>query len=270
MSDVVAVRPPEGTPCWVSLIARDMAVTQDFYGPLLGWQFQSGPQRIGPYRRATLAGARVAGVGVLTDHERLPVGWTTYFAADSADEVAQRVAERGGTVAVGPLNSDGAGRLLIATDPEGAVFGVWQGREHVGAAQTTQPGTFGWNELLSRDAPALARFYANVFRPATADASTSSGTDTASGRQEAAARIRLEVDGRPVATVRDADDLLPPGAQTRWMTVFRVSDVSATMRHAEQLGGAVVLAPTADGPDITTGTLVDPQGAVFRVRSSSE
>ena len=31
-----------GTPCWVSLVARDLDTAEHFYGPLLGWEFIPG------------------------------------------------------------------------------------------------------------------------------------------------------------------------------------------------------------------------------------
>lgn len=49
-----------GTPCWVSLMVHGLAATQDFYGALFGWEFQPGPQQLGPYVRALLNGREVA------------------------------------------------------------------------------------------------------------------------------------------------------------------------------------------------------------------
>ncbi|GAA3071533.1 hypothetical protein GCM10020254_14150 [Streptomyces goshikiensis] len=34
-----------GAPCWVSLMARDLASAQEFYGAVLGWEFR--PTRLG-------------------------------------------------------------------------------------------------------------------------------------------------------------------------------------------------------------------------------
>ncbi len=36
-----------------------MATTQEFYGELFGWEFEPGPQQLGPYARALLDGQEV-------------------------------------------------------------------------------------------------------------------------------------------------------------------------------------------------------------------
>jgi len=62
-----------GTPCWVSLMVHGLAATQDFYGALFGWEFQPGPQQLGPYARALLDGYEVAGIGQLPPDRHLPI-----------------------------------------------------------------------------------------------------------------------------------------------------------------------------------------------------
>lgn len=96
---------PPGTPCWVSLMVHGMATTQDFYGALFGWEFQPGPQQLGPYVRALLDGRQVAGIGQLPPDRHLPIAWTPYFASADADLTAETVRHCGGTVGVGPLDA---------------------------------------------------------------------------------------------------------------------------------------------------------------------
>ncbi len=42
-----------------------------------------------------------------------------------------------------------AGRVAFAADPNGAVFGIWQAKNHFGAAIVNEHGALNWNELLS-------------------------------------------------------------------------------------------------------------------------
>ena len=44
-----------------------------------------------------------------------------------------------------------AGRMTVAQDPTGAIFGVWQAGTHHGAELANEPGSFQWNELETRD-----------------------------------------------------------------------------------------------------------------------
>ncbi|MFD4658401.1 VOC family protein [Kitasatospora sp. NPDC058444] len=240
------LRLAQGTPCWVSLLTDDLPGARTFYGALLGWTYTPGPGQLGDYVRAELDGAPVAGLGVSTA-TGFPVQWTTYFAVDDADRTAQLVRECSGTVAVGPLQAERAGRMAIAADVSGAVFGLWQGEEHLGREAGREPGAPAWAELLTPDADGAAAFYSTVFgRPvrSTADETT------------------LLVQGRPVAGIRHRAELR--GHPPRWRTHFAVRDAALTARHTVELGGRVLVEPhdTARG---RAARLADPQGGHFSV-----
>lgn len=148
-----------GVPCLVSLMVHGMATTQEFYGELFGWEFQPGPRQLGPYARALLDGHEVAGIGQLPPDRHLPIAWTPYFASDDVNHTAESVRHCGGTVGVGPLDAGEAGRLVIASDPTGAVFGVWQTAAHLGTALHGVHGTPVWIELVTRDTESVVKFY---------------------------------------------------------------------------------------------------------------
>ncbi|GAA2749084.1 VOC family protein [Kitasatospora cinereorecta] len=251
----VKVRPAQGTPCWASLVTGDPEGAKAFYGALLGWEFTPGPATIGTYARATLNAAEVAGLGVAPPGAGHSVEWTTYFAVDDADEVSQRVRECGGTVAVGPLQAERAGRLAVAADLSGAVFGLWQGQEHPGWEVAGEPGAPVWNELVTPDESAAAVFYRAVLGRTVVEAEASA---VARGEDDA----RLLVDGRPVAGIRHG--VGPEPGPARWQVHFAVADADLTAHQASQLGGRVVLGPY-DTPHGRVARLADPQGGRFSV-----
>ncbi|MEU4655488.1 VOC family protein [Streptomyces sp. NPDC023723] len=226
--DDTALRIP-GTPCWVSLMAHGLEATQEFYGALFGWEFRPGPQQLGPYLRALLDGREVAGIGQLPPDRRLPVAWTPYLASDDVDRTAGTVRSCGGTVAVGPLDAAEAGRMLLASDPSGAVFGVWQAAAHLGTAVTGVPGTPAWNELVTYTAAGVATFYVTAFGHAQ-KAVPATGRDY----------VTLHVDGRPVAGVRGVGDALPRDRGPHWVTYFETADVADAVRRVAGLGGRVL------------------------------
>jgi len=248
-----ATRHTPGTPCWVSLMVHNPAATQEFYGALFDWTFTPGPQHLGPYVRAQLAGREVAGIGELPAGRQLPVAWTTYLASDDTDATAEQIRACGGTVAVGPLDADSAGRLVIASDPFGAVFGVWQGYAHKGVRAPGGPGTQVWNELLEQDL-SVTKFYEAVF-----------GYDTEADGPD---RRTLSVQGRPVAAVREACEGPSLKCGPRWMTYFEVDDVGITARRVAELGGRV-LEPAHDERHGPVVTVADPEGAVFSLLRSN-
>lgn len=256
MSEVVARR-PQGTPCWVSLLVHDLAAAQKFYGSLFGWRFRPGPRHFGSYTRAVLGDLQVAGIGTLPEGgQRLDVAWTPYLSSEDADMTAELIREHCGTVAVGPLDSDEAGRMAIAADPAGAVFGVWEPRGDPGADVVRDPGTVAWNELVTRDDGFLASFYSAVFGYTV--------EPTASPFLE---RSTLLVSGQPVAGITSMGDELARGRPPVWMTYFAVADTSAATRQVVDLGGRVVREPW-DSEYGRMATVTDPEGAAFSVIES--
>lgn len=240
-----------GTPCWVSLMAHDVAATQEFYAGLFGWTYRPGPQQLGPYVRGMLDGREVAGIGQLPTDRRLPITWTPYLASDDADAMAETVRHCGGTVGVGPLVAGKAGRMVVALDPAGAVFGLWQAAAHTGAGVAGVPGTVTWNELLTRETVEVAKFYRTLFGY-TEEAATEPDLDY----------VTLSLDGRPVASVRGVGQALPRDRGAHWMTYFETADVDASVARVVELGGRVV-SPAAPGRYGRVATVADPEGAVF-------
>ncbi|WP_354642600.1 VOC family protein [Kitasatospora camelliae] len=249
------MRLAQGMPCWVSLMTGDLGDAMAFYGALLGWEFEPGPDQLGAYVRASLHGAKVAGLGVTPAGTDYPVEWTTYFAVDSADEVAQRVRECGGTVAVGPLQAERAGRMAIAADLSGAVFGLWQGGEHLGWEVVGEPGAPAWNELVTADEASAMVFYRSVLGRSVVAAEAGA---VARGEDDA----QLLVGGRPVAGIRHSSDLREGPA--RWRVHFAVHDTDLTVHQALALGGRLLLGPY-DTPYGRVARLADPQGGRFSV-----
>ncbi|GGX71491.1 VOC family protein [Streptomyces fructofermentans] len=246
-----------GTPCWVSLMVHGMAATQEFYGELFGWEFQPGPHQLGSYLRAQLDGQEVAGIGQLPPDLHLPIAWTPYFASDDVDETAASVRQCGGTVGVGPLDVAEAGRLAIASDPSGAVFGVWQAARHLGTAITGVPGTPNWNELITRDSSGVVKFYETVF-----------GFEQEPVISADFDYITLHIKGRPVAGIHGVGNALPRDRGPHWMTYFEVADVDAAVAHVADLGGHTLKQPR-NTPHGRIATVADPEGAVFSIVRTS-
>ena len=63
--------------------------------------------------------------------------WNTYIWVDDADETADKVRAAGGTVLIEPFDVMDAGRMAVFADPEGAVFCVWQAKEHAAPRSST-------------------------------------------------------------------------------------------------------------------------------------
>lgn len=249
------VRCVPAAPSWVSLMAHDLAAAEAFYGPLLGWGFKSRPDRWGPYLSAVVDGVTVAGIGTVAGGWRPPVAWTTYFGTESADRAAESVRERGGTVAVGPLAFD-TGRIVLASDPVGAVFGIWEAQDLSGEPWMAGLGAPVWIELRTGDPFAAALFYGEVFRWDERDPAHFEV------RYEHE-RVVLRAESRTVAALRGAQMNLPP----HWEVFFSVTDTDLAAARAVELGGQV-FEPPMDTPYGRVARLVDTEGGLFSVISS--
>jgi uncharacterized protein len=53
--------------------------------------------------------------------------------------------------------------MVVARDPQGAVFALWQAGRHIGAGRVNDVGCFCWNELETTDPAAATRFYGDLF-----------------------------------------------------------------------------------------------------------
>ncbi|MFE7570363.1 VOC family protein [Streptomyces sp. NPDC057539] len=247
-----------GAPCWVTLLSRELPAAQAFYSNVLGWTYRAAG--LGDDFCVALSdGMPVAGIGALAASLQVAVSWTPYFAVADVDEAAARIRERGATVAVGPLAFH-SGRAALATDPDGAAFGIWEGA--VRSDWTVGRGSApAWLELRTRDTDAAARFYSQVLGWAP---ETEGGFTLVREHDHAV----LRQDEHVVAKIRGgAVQATPdPRIRPRWHVYFRVPEVSGSVRAALNGGGALLSPPdTSRAP--AEATLRDPDGALFTVTS---
>jgi predicted enzyme related to lactoylglutathione lyase len=239
-----------GTPCWVDLMAKNQQDAIDFYKDLLGWQGEVGSADAGGYAVCTLGGKPVAGIGAIpTGQPEIPHVWTTYLAATDAPAMQDTIVSAGGTLIAPVMDVQNLGRMLIAADPQGAVFGVWQAGTFPGAQIVNEPGALIWNELHTSDPLTAAAFYGDTF---------GMNFEPVDGVED---YWEIKVGGKTVGgATRLKDD--PPGTQPYWRTYFAVDDVDSTADALIRRDGTVLAAPF----DMVAGRMTvvaDPEGAQF-------
>ena len=240
-----------GTPCWVELTSKDADASAAFYGDLFGWTTAGGGEEFGGYRTFLDDGQSVAGLNPQGD---FPV-WLTYVATDDADATAEKAAAGGGTIVAAPFEVGPLGRMAVITDPAGAVFGIWQAREHKGAEKVNQPVSLVWNDLNTRDTEGAKAFYSAVFGWDPVDQDMGGG----------APYTVWELGGRGIGGAVALPEQVPAEIPDRWVTWFAVVDRDAVVAKAGELG-ATVFEPALDVPGVgKMGVLADPQGAFFGV-----
>jgi predicted enzyme related to lactoylglutathione lyase len=246
-----------GVPSWVDLTTSDPAAARDFYSGLFGWELVVGPDEMGNYTMAKLKGKDAAGLGGQPAPEGVPSAWTTYFAVADLDATIVRVEAEGGTVLMAPMDVGEAGRMAIAADPTGAVFGLWQAGEHIGAGLVNEPGTVIWNELHTHGLERAVDFYGNVLGHTYEEA-----PDAPNYRM-------FKVGGEGVGGMNGLGADAQADVPDHWLTYFAVADTDGAVATVERLGGKVI-GPPHDTPYGRMAVATDPQGAVFAVISAPE
>lgn len=263
-----------GVPCWVDTSQPDPEAALAFYRGLFGWEFENvmpdGAEEehfIGRVR-----GGDVAAVGSIPEGAPPTATWNTYVWVDSADDAVSKVRDAGGGVVMDPFDVMDAGRMAVLTDPEGAVFNVWQAKDHKGAQVVNEHGALNFNGLATRDLDRAKAFYGAVFgwKVLALPAGlmwTLPGYGDHLEERSPGLRAQMEQMGAPdgfidvVAAINPvADD--DPGSPAHWSVTFGIDDVDAAAARARELGGEVVSGPV-DAPWARLAVIRDPQGATF-------
>ena len=109
---------------WNELAATDHPAANAFYAAVFGWTYPDKmemPGDLGDYVFVHAAGQPIGATMKAGDSA---TGWRFYFRTPDIDATAAKVAERGGTVIMGPHEVPGGDRIIVALDPAGVMFGT--------------------------------------------------------------------------------------------------------------------------------------------------
>jgi predicted enzyme related to lactoylglutathione lyase len=144
---------------------------------------------------------------------------------------------------VGPM-----GTMVIATDPQGNAFGLWQSGEHTGYRVLNEHGSLVWTEAAVDDPAAAREFYAAVFGFSYAEVPGAEGYTTfATGD-----RLLGGLGGHQ------------PGSPKGWTACFAVDSTDDAVATVESGGGKVTMAPM-DTEYGRFAVVEDPWGAPLSV-----
>jgi predicted enzyme related to lactoylglutathione lyase len=245
-----------GTPSWTDLMTPDPAAAKVFYTSLFGWDYVDEDTGMpdNPYIMASKNGKSVAGMGRQFDEEKaqgIPPHWNTYVTVSDVDAATAKAKGLGASAFMEPMDVMDAGRMAVLADPAGAVFSLWQAKQHIGAELVNEHGTLTWNELITPDVDAAAKFYGDLFGwKAQTD-------DVGGGMMYTAFMLGDRTIG---GAMKPPMDGIPPN----WGVYFAVDDTDATVATATKGGASVIMEPN-DIPPGRMAVLTDPQGAVFSV-----
>jgi len=246
----------QGEFCWAELATTDQPAAKKFYSSLFGWTANDQP--MGPDMVYTMLELKGKAAGALYSQDKaqrengIPPHWNIYVAVDNADETAKKIKAFGGKFMAEPFDVMDIGRMAIATDPDGAMISIWEGKLHIGASIKDELNTFCWYEVSVNNPEKEQKFYEGVFGWKTSV--TPEYTELVmEGKPHMAGMTKIQPDWGHV---------LP-----HWTACVMVNDANATMEKAISLGARAVV-PPMDMPGAGRyAVFADPQGAQLAVFS---
>ena len=234
--------------CWIELTTSDGAAAKAFYSSLFGWKANEIPMGPGepPYVMLEKNGKQV---GALYENRKAPTNWLSYVAVESADDSAKTAKDLDANLIAEPFDVMDVGRMAVVQDPQGAIFALWQAKQHIGAGVRDEVNTLCWNELMTTDIEAARTFYQSLFdwtlkiSPGYTEAHV--GERAVGGLMQ----IAPEMEG------------MPP----HWQPYFAVDDCDGTLRKAQSLGVKNHFGPMDIDKVGRFAVIEDPQGATFAV-----
>lgn len=247
---------PPNTFCWVDLATTDAESAKQFYSGLFGWTAIDVPVQNGTYTMLTKEGKNVCALYQMdeTMQKQAPPHWLSHVSVPNVDEAAEKAKSLGGVVLHAPCDVMESGRMSLIQDPTGAVFSLWQPKEHIGADLANEPDTFCWNELQTKDLDKASQFYTGLFGWTTKTTKNAIGGDYIeflNGDRSGGGMLEIQPDWGDV----------PPN----WVIYFAVANCEAILEQAKTLGGRVDMAPMDLEGVGKFAIIQDPQGAYFTV-----
>jgi hypothetical protein len=114
-----------GSFTWCELATSDLGKSKAFYSAVFGWGFGGADE----YAEAQVDGRTIAGVmprppGMPAE---VPDHWLAYFGSAVVDDDTKKAIGLGATHLVEPTDIPSTGRFSVLLDPQGAMFGLFQG-----------------------------------------------------------------------------------------------------------------------------------------------
>lgn len=245
-----------GTFNWIEVGTSDQNAAKTFYTSLFGWtakDFPMGPES--SYTTFLREGRTVAAAYTLSKMEQerhVPPHWNLYVAAESADAIAARAAEMGGTVLAPPFDVLEFGRMTVIQDPTGAVIAAWQAKSHIGVSVRDEFGSLCWSDLNTSDTAKAAQFYSGLFGWVLDDSPDG--------------YMHIKNGSNHIGGIGPLHD---PNSPPHWLVYFWVADCDAATAKAKELGARAHVEPFSMEKVGRIAVLADPQGSVFALYQSA-
>jgi predicted enzyme related to lactoylglutathione lyase len=118
-----------GALCWSELTTRDAKAAEAFYTAMFGWAPKhSAPGAPMQYTEFSVGGQPSIGMMAMPPEmpAEVPSYWMPYFQVADCDGSTAKATGLGANLMLGPQDIPSTGRFSILSDPQGAVFAIFQ------------------------------------------------------------------------------------------------------------------------------------------------
>ncbi len=236
----------------------DVERARAFYAKLFDWTYGEMPGVAGGalIRMGERTGGALMDLAACQMPPGTPPAIGVLVKVESADATVTKIALLGGR-ADAAFDVMENGRMAMCTDPNGALFGIWQPKKQPGMdVDARTHGAPTWFETLSKDAPRAVAFYTALFGWRPVEQSAMPGVKYTLfhlGEQPVGGAMQI--------TPQMKMDAVP----AHWGVSFAVKSADETARLARELGATVCHGP-ADIPGVGRfASVISPQGVAFSV-----
>ncbi len=120
-----------GALCWADLNTPDPQRASEFYSGLFGWKLETAEKDPSGYLHIKNGEHFIGGIPPATHRKpETPAHWLAYVLSDDCDATAVAARKMGATFHLPPMTMEGVGRMSVVSDPQGAVFAIFQPMRH--------------------------------------------------------------------------------------------------------------------------------------------
>ena len=240
---------------WFDLYTDDMEAVTQFYQGLFGWSFES--VHFGTRQVKTIVSGRIpiatAILSLPLDKKIKESRWLGYISVEDVDQASKIIEKNKGILHVRPKNLPDRGRVAVATDPEGAIFGLLSSTHGDPVDTGIRENLWMGSELWTTNLNSALGFYGKIAGYEHRRVGIGTESDY----------LLLVKDSKPLAGVVTItwENIKPD-----WLPYIAVSDVVAMTKRAEKLGGRILVSPDTKMPNGRVAILADPSGAIFAIQ----
>ena len=224
---------------WRDLLTNDPAASQQFYGELFGWEFESvgtasNLKSNSSYTLIRHNGKLIGGmIDTLALNNRDDISqWVVLMSVEDIDASVEAVTASGGKIMTPPTDLQSRGRIAVIRDAEGALLGLLETRD--GDPRDSEPEVDGflWDELWTSNVQSADAFYNKV-------AGLTKDTVDIDGTQDSAPTYSLLKAGDTPRAGIMPNPL--EGLDPVWVSYIRVESPAAITSRVAELGGRVIV-----------------------------